>query len=127
LHANCQEELEKLKETGRSHEAEIDTLLKFNERLLGIIENEFNSATKSKISSDLQIIAETNEASTDLQNHPHFKGRLANLGKNNGQGANYEQNEMEGLEEGEEEEEEIYNHEKQHQQSRGQLMQPPSV
>ena len=64
-----------MKETGKGHEAEIDTLLKFNERLLGIIENEFNSATKSKISSDLQIIAETNE-STDLASNPKFKNNL---------------------------------------------------
>lgn len=37
LHASCEDELDKLRETGKNHEAEIDTLLKFNERLLGII------------------------------------------------------------------------------------------
>lgn len=39
LQRSCEEELEKLKEVGKTHENEIDTLLKFNERLLGIIEN----------------------------------------------------------------------------------------
>jgi hypothetical protein len=108
LHASCEDELEKLKETGKAHEAEIDTLLKFNERLLGIIENEFNSATKSKISSDLQIITETNEASTDLNNHPQFRNRFA--GQPPKMGGNYEQQDLEGFDE--EEEEEIYNHER---------------
>lgn len=33
------EEIEKQKELNAQHESEIETLLKFNERLLGIIEN----------------------------------------------------------------------------------------
>ena len=45
---------------GRAHENEIDTLLKFNERLLGIIENEFNSAARSRLSSELHPITEAN-------------------------------------------------------------------
>ena len=44
-----------------THQNEIDTLLKFNERLLGIIENQFSAATKNKISSDLQTITEAQE------------------------------------------------------------------
>jgi hypothetical protein len=54
---SCEQELLKLKETGQAHENEIDTLLKFNDRLLGIIENEFNETTLSKINSDLQTIS----------------------------------------------------------------------
>jgi hypothetical protein len=75
LRGSCEEELEKLKEVGRTHENEIDTLLKFNERLLGIIENEFNAAAKNKISSDLQIISEANEGEFAAANK--LRGKLA--------------------------------------------------
>jgi hypothetical protein len=62
---------------GRTHENEIDTLLKFNERLLGIIENEFNTATKNKITSDLQIISEINEGVNDFNPNGKLAGSLS--------------------------------------------------
>lgn len=77
LQESCSDELEKLKDVGRAHENEIDTLLKFNERLLGIIQNEFNAATKNRISSDLQIISETNEGANDFAS-TKLKTKLSN-------------------------------------------------
>lgn len=43
---------------------EIETLLKFNERLLGIIENELNNNRKERVS--LQAISERSERESDL-------------------------------------------------------------
>lgn len=54
----------KCKQLGQTHEHEIDTLLKFNEKLIGIIESEFNASSKSKI-SDLQPISEAIEKEPD--------------------------------------------------------------
>jgi hypothetical protein len=44
--------------------------------LLGIIENEFNTATKNKISSDLQIISEINEGANDFNPNNKLTGKL---------------------------------------------------
>jgi Mrp family chromosome partitioning ATPase len=52
-------EIEKQKELNAQHETEIETLLKFNQRLLGIIENELN--TNKKENGSLQPISERSE------------------------------------------------------------------
>ena len=57
------EEIDKQKELNLQHEQEIETLLKFNERLLGIIENELNN---KKDNSSLQPISERSERESDL-------------------------------------------------------------
>jgi hypothetical protein len=48
----------------QQHEHEIETLLKFNERLLGIIENELNNTKKDNVS--LQPISERSERESDM-------------------------------------------------------------
>jgi hypothetical protein len=81
-------------------------LLKFNERLLGIIENEFSASAQSKINSDLQIISETNEVADNFASENKLKGKLQPNEKR------FEDQEMVGFEEEEEDEEEIYNQDK---------------
>lgn len=107
---------------GRTHENEIDTLLKFNERLLGIIENEFNTATKNKISSDLQIISEINEGNAEFNPNNKLAGKLTAPPQMKG---NFQQQDLEGFEDEEDEEEEIYNKETVSKEPVP-VMQPPS-
>lgn len=57
------EEIEQQKELNQQHEAEIETLLKFNERLLSIIENELSN---KKDNFTLQPISERSERDSDL-------------------------------------------------------------
>jgi ATP-dependent helicase/DNAse subunit B len=65
---NYLEEIEKQKELNAQHETEIETLLKFNERLLGIIENELSNNRKERVS--LQPISERSERESDLNIGP---------------------------------------------------------
>lgn len=57
------DEIQRLKEVNEHHEAEIETLLKFNERLLTIIETELTQYNnkKSERSFSLQPISEITE------------------------------------------------------------------
>lgn len=57
------QDIEKQKELNSQHEQEIETLLKFNQRLLGIIENELNN---KKDNCSLQPISERSERESDL-------------------------------------------------------------
>ena len=62
------EQIEKQKQLNAQHETEIQTLLKFNQRLLGIIENQLNNPRKERIS--LQPISERSERESDLATPP---------------------------------------------------------
>lgn len=61
---SCLAEIEKQKELNAQHETEIETLLKFNHRLLNIIQHDLASHRKDTLS--LHPISEKSERESDL-------------------------------------------------------------
>lgn len=69
-------EVAELQETSNQHEAEIDTLLKFNEKLLTIIEKELNGQKlKNSDILSLQPISEKTETESEM-----FQSQFTNVG-----------------------------------------------